>query len=289
MAGSQKTILVTGASSGIGEAAVRRLAREGWHVFAGVRRAEDGDALVNGHIEPLLLDVTDPAQIEAAVARIGEAVGAAGLDGLVNNAGLMLGGPLEFFPPQRLRELIEVNVIGVHALTRAMLPLLRRARGRIINISSISGRMALPLFGPYNASKFALEALSDALRMELASQGIEVVVIEPGPVKSRIWNKAHQHAGELRAGLTAEGEALYGELIDGIERLSRQSEEQAIAAEPVADLIRHALTTPRPRPRYPIGRLARTRDWAARLLPDRLRDRLILGIIARSQTLRRPR
>lgn len=273
-----KTVLVTGASSGIGKAATLLLAGRGLRVFAGVRRVEDAEAITDERIQPVMLDITDDESIAAAACRIEAEVGEAGLDGLVNNAGLMLGGPLEFFPMDDLRRILEVNVIGQIAVTQAMMPLLRCAHGRIVNISSVSGRMALPLFGPYNASKFALEALSDALRMELAGSGVSVIVIEPGPVQSNIWNKARQHNAQLCAAMQARTAEFYGPLIEAVQRVASESEATAIPAERLAELIYHALTAPRPATRYPIGRFARTRDLAARILPDRLRDWIILRL-----------
>ena len=182
-------VVVTGASSGIGEATALRLANAGFAVFAGVRREEDAEALRLRGVRPVRLDVRDAAQVAAAAQEVRGALGPAGLVALVNNAGVVVPGPLEFVPLDKLRGQFEVNVIGQVAVIQAFLPLLRETRGRIVNISSIDGRIATPLLGPYVASKFALEGLSDALRRELRPWGIQITLIEPGAIKTRIWEK----------------------------------------------------------------------------------------------------
>ncbi|MCE5228880.1 SDR family oxidoreductase [bacterium] len=272
-------VLVTGASSGIGLATARLLAGRGWRVFGGVRKKEDAEAIAGANIQPVMMDITDVESVAAAAGVIDAAVGDRGLRGLVNNAGLMVGGPMEFVPIADLRRILEVNVIGQVAVTQAMLPMLRRARGRIVNISSISGRMALPMFGPYNASKFAIEALSDALRMELAGSGVKVIVIEPGPVRSRIWEKSREQFERMFGSMPARAKEVYGGLIDAVKRVANESEAGAIPAEDLAGLIYRAMTTARPATRYPIGRLAKTRDFAARVIPDKWRDWMILRIL----------
>lgn len=178
-----KSALVTGASTGIGRATALHLDRAGWRVFAGVRREEDADSLRAGGSErlvPSMLDVTDPDQVSAAAERIRSAVGEAGLDGLVNNAGIGLLGPLETLPIEDFRRTVEVNLIAQVAVTQALLPQVRAARGRIVFVSSVGGRMAMPFGSPYHAAKFGLEAVADSLRRELRPWGIEVAVIEPG-------------------------------------------------------------------------------------------------------------
>src|ERR1041384_744002 len=183
-------VLVTGASTGIGEACALCLTAAGFRVFAGVRRTEDGERLgARGGIESVLLDVTVPAQIAAAASDLAGKVGDAGLAGLVNNAGIAVGGPVEYVSAEDLRRQLEVNVVGLHEVTRAFLPLIRRARGRIVHIGSISGLIASPFTGPYAASKHAVEALAEALRVALAPEGIHVSVVEPGQVRTPIWEK----------------------------------------------------------------------------------------------------
>src|SRR5581483_7822637 len=186
-----RTALVTGASSGIGAACANRLVRGGWHVLAGVRRTGDAPA----GTEELRLDVTDPTQIRAAADRVER------LDGLVNNAGIVVAAPLEELPLDELRRQLEVNVVGQLAVTQALLPALRAARGRIVLVGSIAGRSALPFLGAYSASKFALEAVADALRIERAPAGIRVSLVEPGTIATPIWQRAAADADELAARL----------------------------------------------------------------------------------------
>ncbi len=262
----ERTALVTGASSGIGEACALRLARAGWRVLAGVRR----EGAAPAGTEELLLDVTDAGEIAAAAA------GLEGLDALVNNAGIAIALPLEFVPLEELRRQLEVNVVGQVALTQALLPALRRARGRIVFLSSISGRSALPFVGAYGASKFAIEAIADAWRVELGESGIHVSVVEPGVITTPIWKTALQRAeAVLLRDAPPQLEEYYG---SALAALRRMAEGGGAAGEPpdrVADDIEHALTAPTPRTRYLIGRDARLRLVIERLVPTRLRDRMI--------------
>lgn len=273
-----KTAVITGASTGIGAACALHLDGLGWQVFAGVRQPADGEALrqqASDRLTPLLLDVTDPADIAAAAATVTTAVGEGGLAGLVNNAGIALGGPLEFLPIADLRRQLEVNVVGQIAVTQAFLPLLRRRPGRVVNMGSISGRVAMPFVGPYAASKFALEALTDSLRVELRPWGIHVSIIEPGPIITPIWQKSLAAADELTQALPPAAHQLYGAaMAKARERLIGAS-QAGIPPEAVAQVVAHALTAKRPKTRYPIGRGVRLAILFARFIPDRLRDWLI--------------
>ena len=192
-------VVITGASTGIGAASATELARHGFSVFAGVRKQRDGERLTaqSGHIVPLLLDVTNSEQIASAAETVCRSVGDAGLAGLVNNAGIVVAGPLEILPLDQLRLQLEVNVVGQIAVTQAFLPLLRKARGRIVNMSSLNGRIASPYLAPYAASKHALEAVNNAIRLELRAWGIRVLVIEPGATTTPIWDKAIAAADAL--------------------------------------------------------------------------------------------
>lgn len=266
------TVLVTGASTGIGEASALHLSRLGFRVLAGVRRPEDAERLSGGGLESVHLDVTDADSIAAARRTLPDA----GLAGLVNNAGIAVAGPLEFLPIDQIRRQYEVNVIGQVAVTQAFLPALRAARGRIVNVSSIGGRLALPLAGPYSSSKFALEGLSDSLRRELRSQGVEVVLIEPGAVKTPIWRKGNELADEIAAGMPPEGERLYGRMIDALRaETAKIARDRGMEPLEVAEVIGRALTARRPRTRYLVGSDAKVRGPLAKLLPDRVMDRLI--------------
>lgn len=269
-------VLITGASKGIGEATALWLDHLGMHVIAGVRRQRDAASLCNRASErltTLLLDVTDDAAVAAAAAAVAAQVGNAGLWGLVNNAGIAVAGPLEYLPLEQFREQLEVNLTGAVAVTQAMLPLLRQARGRIVNISSVSGLVASPLVGAYAASKFGLEAVSDALRVELSPWGIRVAVIEPGVIKTPIWETSRERAEALREQLGDEAVRRYAPMLERLATLTQQSVRHGAEPEAVAQAVAHALTSRRPRTRYLVGKDARALPWLRRL-PDAARDRL---------------
>lgn len=274
--------MVTGASTGIGRACALGLARSGFQVFAGIRRAIDGEPLQRegaGRITPLMLDVTDAATIAAAAEIVANSVGEAGLAGLVNNAGIAVTGPLELIPIDQIRKQFEVNVIGQIAVTQAFLPLLRRGHGRVVNIGSIAGRMSTPFLGPYAASKFALEALTDALRVELQTWGIHVAIIEPGAIATPIWEKSRDDAMTMLKALPAQTDELYGPAIAAVEAGTRKMPGKGSAPALVVRSVRHALTSSRPRARYLVGRDARIRAAVVKIIPDRLRDRLITHVM----------
>jgi NAD(P)-dependent dehydrogenase (short-subunit alcohol dehydrogenase family) len=253
-------VLVTGASSGIGRATALRLATSGCHVFAGVRKPADGTALADaaaGELTPLLLDVTDTQQITAAVKTIAGHVGDAGLAGLVNNAGIGLFGPLELIPIEQFRRQLEVNVTGQLAVTQAFLPLLRRARGRIIMIGSIGARFTPPFVGPLAASKSALATIGEALRQELAPWDIRVVVVEPASVRTEAVGKLERDARQLMDRATPTGRALYQDAFRRLVATFAAQHEKGSPPEVVAEAVAHALTTPQPRARYLVGKNSR--------------------------------
>jgi NAD(P)-dependent dehydrogenase (short-subunit alcohol dehydrogenase family) len=266
------TVLVTGASTGIGEATALHLKELGFDSVAAVRKDEDAERLAVSSLRTVRLDVTDSASISAARAELGDRP----LAGLVNNAGIAVAAPLEFLPLDQLRRQLEVNLVGQVAVTQAFLPALRAGRGRVVNVSSIGGRVALPLAAAYNASKFALEGVSDSLRRELLSQGVDVIVIEPGGVKTPIWRKGDALATEMLADMPPETERLYGSLIEGLRReTTRIAQETGSEPREVAETIGRALTARRPRARYLVGRDAKVRAAAAMVVPTRVMDRLI--------------
>jgi NAD(P)-dependent dehydrogenase (short-subunit alcohol dehydrogenase family) len=271
-----RCVVVTGASSGIGEACALRLARTGWRVLAGVRTAADGERLREQGLEPVTLDVTDAAAIAGAAERLGDDV----VHGLVNNAGIAVSMPLEFLPRDELRRQLEVNLIGQLAVTQAFLPYLRRAQGRIVNVGSIAGRSSLPFLGAYAASKHALEAVTDALRVELRPFGIEVAIVEPGTIATPIWTKGGENVQRLLAGLPADMLTLYGERMAALRNAAAAAAQRAEPAEEVAKVVEHALTAERPKTRYVVGRDARRRSRVERL-PDRLRDRVYERVLLR--------
>ncbi|MCH7493289.1 SDR family oxidoreductase [bacterium] len=270
-----RSALVTGTSSGIGEAIALDLAAAGWRVWAGVRDPRDGERLrqaAGGNLEPLALDITDEGQVAAAAERVGGR-----LDALVNNAGIVVAGPLEALPLAALRRQLEVNVVAQVGVTQALLPALREARGRIVFISSVSGLLAFPLLGAYAASKHALEAVGDAWRRELAPWGIGVSLVEPGPVKSGIWEQTRASAQAAVAEVDEATLALYEGAIAGLEKGAAEAEEGAEEPRVVVDAVRHALTSPNPRTRYLVGPRAKWRTLLARYLPDRWLDRRLAG------------
>src|SRR5215475_13828124 len=273
-----RAFLVTGASSGIGRATALLLDRSGFQVFAGVRRNEDGEALLGQASErmtPILLDVTDPRSIEAAVRSIADKLGGRALAGLVNNAGIDIAGPLETSSVAEARSQFEVNVIGLLAVTQAFLPLLRQSRGRIVNIGSVLGRLAIPFKGAYSASKFALEGLTDAFRIELRPWGIHVSLIEPGPVATPLWSKTHLLAGMNEGRVDAAGK-LYATANAAAQAAFTQFGKSGISPDKVAARVFEALTAPNPKPRYLVGRDAKALSWLAALVPDRIRDRMLI-------------
>jgi NAD(P)-dependent dehydrogenase (short-subunit alcohol dehydrogenase family) len=269
-----ESVLVTGASTGIGEACALWLDRLGFQVFAGVRRDEDADNLANKSsvsLKPIKLDVTNPENVQAAVETIAkEADGA--LAGLVNNAGIVMAGPMEFVTIDDLRKQLEVNVVAQVALIQATLPQLRSGRGRIVNIGSVAGRFSAPFMGPYSASKFAIEAITDALRMELKPWGIHVAVVEPGNIATPIWRKSIDEGKQRRTEMPPDAEALYGKEIDMMIDFAEQQGRRGIPPDRVAKVVVHALTSQRPKTRYLVGNDAFAQAWMARLIPDRVRD-----------------
>ena len=266
------TVLVTGASTGIGEATVVHLKALGFDAVGAVRKDDDAERLEARGVRTVRIDVTDADQIAAARDELGEVA----LAGLVNNAGIAVAAPLEFLPVDRLRQQLEINLIGQAAVTQAFLPALRRGAGRIVMVSSIGGRVALPLVGAYNASKFGLEGMSDALRRELRPQGVDVILVEPGGVKTPIWNKAEELADNMLEDVPPEGERLYGKLIEAVRAgTTRIATDTGSEPSAVAEVIGEALTASRPRTRYLVGRDAKMRAVMSRVLPDRVMDRMI--------------
>lgn len=270
-------VLVTGASSGIGRATALGLAASGYHVFAGVRKPADSTALTEaaaGNLTPLLLDVTDAQQIASAVKTITERVGDAGLAGLVNNAGIGVIGPLELIPIEQFRHQLEVNVTGQLAITQAVLPLLRQARGRIVMIGSIGARFTPPFVGPLAASKSTLATMSDALRQELAPWGIRVTVVDPGSIHSDAVGKLESDARAVLDAMSADGRALYEGAFLHLIGFFAGIHQKGSSPSVVAATVEHALRAARPRSRYLSGKNARPMAAISRLLPVPVQDGL---------------
>lgn len=270
-----RSVLVTGGSRGIGLACVRALDARGFRVVAGYRSEEAGRRLaaVSGRVRPVRLDVTDAHSVTEAVDAVARETGETGLWGLVNNAGIVVAGPLEGLPLDEIRRQFDVNVFGVIAVTQAVLPLLRRARGRIVNISSINGRLASPWSGAYAASKHALEAISDAWRVELARWNIGVSVVQPGATRTDIWDTSRDRAVRISGEFTRESQELYRGLLERLRQV--RTPDRAVPPDRVARRVVHALTARRPRVRYVVGLDARIGLLLKALLPARWLDKLL--------------
>ncbi len=272
-----RSALVTGASTGIGRATALRLDAAGWKVFAGVRKDDDAKALAaagSDRLAPLILDVTDATQIAAAAEQIAAATEGR-LDGLVNNAGIAVPGPLETLPLDDFRRQVDVNLTAQVAVTQAMLPLIRPARGRIVFIASIGGRIAFPLNGAYHAAKFGIEAVGDVFRQELRPWGISVSIVEPGSIDTPIWERGAQNAEEIEARAHPGQEALYGKAIASFRKVVQDLADRGIPPEKVAEAISHALESGRPRTRYLVGLDAKVQARLKVLIPDRVFDRIV--------------
>lgn len=270
-----ETVVVTGCSTGIGLAICAQLARKGYRVVAGVRSEVDAERLrrlAPAHIEPVHLDVTSDDDIESLKQRLDDG---RGVVALVNNAGIAVPGPIELLTTDDWRRQFEVNVFGTVAVTRAVLPRLLRSRGRIVNVSSISGFVAPPMLAPYAASKHALEALSDALRRELRSSGVRVVVVEPGDVVTPIWTKGRMDADRLIDEAPDEIQTRYADLVRAVRARSETALRTGMPVEEVAQVVLEALTVVRPRTRYQVGREAKVLARLRRVLPDRAMDAIV--------------
>ncbi len=274
-----KTVLISGTSTGIGKAISLELDRQGYQVFAGVRSANDAEALrllASPRLTPVMLDVTSPETISAACVQVNDKTGGE-LSCLVNNAGISISGSLEFMPLQDFRQQMEVNLVGQLALTQACLPMLRKSTGRIIFVSSASGRMATPFNGPYAASKAALVAMADALRMELAPWFISVSVMIVGSVQTPIWDKASHKAGEIVRQTPAEAWQLYGKMQKRSGAYYLSLGRRGMTAEKVAEVAHRILKSKRPKEYALVGRDAVLVELIAKLLPVRMRDLLVRG------------
>ena len=270
-------VVVTGTSTGIGAATALHLADKGFHVFAGVRREADGDALrahAREQMTPLIIDVTDEAAISAAAGTVADVLGERGLAGLVNNAGIGVPAPLEFQPMADFRRQLEVNLFGPVAMIQAFLPLIRHEGGRIVNVGSIGGMIVLPLNGAYSASKFGMRAISDALRLELRQWNIHVSLIEVAPVKTAIFGKTFAELDGLERKLGEEGFGLYEQQVVAIRKTVEKAEADGDPPLVIAEAIHDALTSDKPKTRYLVGHGAKE-TGAAAALPDHTRDRAL--------------
>ena len=272
--GVQETAIITGASSGIGAATARELAQRGFHVLAGVRRDQDADTIRGPSIEPLIIDVTNPDHIRALATRVQEDPQGRTVRALVNNAAVPVNAPLEVFPIAEWRRLFEVNFFGHIAITQTLLPALIRSKGRVVNLSSVGGKIAMATYGPYASTKFALEAVSDALRREMAPFGVQIIVVEPGAVRTGMADRTITAALELAAAMTPEQSRRYGGLVQAVTTQTASATESGLPTDAAAKVIAEAVTARRPRTRYTVGRDAARITLLARILPDRMLDRV---------------
>lgn len=282
MTTTERTVLVTGSSTGVGAACVDRLAGSGWRVYAGVRRAEDSQRVAAGRdgVVPLLLDVVDAESVAAAVEAI--EADSSRLDGVVNNAGIVVSGPIELLELDEWREQFEVNVFGAVGVIAATMPLVERTGGRFVHVGSIAGRVSTAGLSPYSASKHALSAVNWALREELAGVGsVTSSIVEPGEIATPIWEKGRTQLRELERRLADAGmDERYRWLTDNFRAFIAEASEHGVAPDRVARVVERALTARRPRVRYPVGPDAWAMAVAAHL-PDRVRELLSLRLGAR--------
>jgi NAD(P)-dependent dehydrogenase (short-subunit alcohol dehydrogenase family) len=274
-------IVVTGASTGIGAATAQELARKGFHVLAGVRREVDAEALRGldvrgtGTIEPRILDITVESDVAAIADRVAHDPLHRPLRALVNNAGIAINAPVETLPMAEWRRQFEVNLFGHIAMTQALFGALLSSSGTVVNISSVGGKVVLPTYGAYAGAKFALEAVSDALRREIGDTGIKVVVVEPGAVKTEMAERGISTAEGLTANMTAAQLARYGDLTAALAAQARSFNDIGVSAEHAARVIAKAVTASHPRTRYTIGRDAAILVRISRLVSDRVLDRIV--------------
>ncbi|HZF87477.1 SDR family oxidoreductase [Streptomyces sp.] len=278
-----KAVLVTGASSGLGRVCALELERSGFRVFAGVRDEADGETLAHeasyGRLTPVRIDVTEEKTIAAAAEQVTRAVAEGGLWGLVNNAGICVSAPLECVAPEQLRRQLDINVVGQLAVTQAFLPQLRRARGRVVNVTSGLGSVAIPYLGAYASAQFAKEALTDVLRRELRPHGVDVSVVQPGAIMTPIWGKVTETARAAMDGVPETVADLYRVPFHRfLHANERQARDSRTRPEDFARTVGQALTARRPRSRYRVGRDARTVSVLARALPDAALDRYLSPI-----------
>ena len=267
------SVLVTGAARGIGRSITEYLAGRDWDVVAGVRTQRDAEelgAVDPRRITPVILDVTDDGQIADLAASL-----PARLDGIVNNAGIAVSGPMEAVTTADWRKQLEINVIGQLAVTRAVLPKLRQSRGRVVFISSVNGRLSMPMLGAYSASKFALEAAADAMRMELRPWRVPVVIVEPAQTDTDMWRTADAMVVETEAALTPEHRELYARHFDGMKKFVPLSQRMAVPVEKVSAVVERALTARRPRARYVVGAGPRMQVMFMTNVPAAIRDRVL--------------
>ncbi len=271
-----KNLLISGCSTGIGRACALHFAKTGYHVFACVRKESDAESLKaaddSGNLEPVMLDVTNELQLGELKAELNQRIGDTGLAGLINNAGIAKSGPIEYIDPQAVRDVFNVNVMGPLLLTQAFLPLVRVAKGRIVTIGSIAGKLASPTMAAYSISKFGVEAFNDSLRQELAPHGIHVSLVEPGPIETPMLQSADEITQEVLDSLNDQGKEYYADIIGKILGYFHTMQGRALPAQAVADVVEHALESGKPKTRYLVTTDAKIGNFLHWVLPDRAFD-----------------
>lgn len=268
-------VVVTGAASGIGQATAQRLAADGYHVLAGVRSEEDAGRIAGPHIEGVLVDITDAAAVEALAERVAGDPARRPLRAVVNNAGMAVNGAVEAVPLEAWRRQLEVGVIGQVAVTQALTPALLKSRGRIVNIGSLGGRVAMPGFGPYSAAKFAMEAVNDTLRREMEPLGLKVIVITPGAVSTGMTRQGLATIDQLARLMTPAQHTRHDRLVEAVRTQARAFARDGVRPEVAAAVVARAVSDPRPRTRYTVGTDAAVLTRLVRIIPDRLLDTML--------------
>lgn len=268
-------VVVTGASSGIGLATAKRLATDGFHVLAGIRRDADRAKVRGSNIEPILLDIADAATIGGLVERIASDRERRPLRALVNNAGIAVNAPVEAAPLEDWRRQFEVGVIGQVAMIQALTPALLESRGRVVNIGSVGGKISMAGFGPYSAAKFAMEAVNDSLRREMQPYGLVVVMITPGAISTRLSDDGIAGVDRLAAQLSPEQHRRHDRLVEAVKSLARSWARDGLRPEAAAAVVSRAVTAERPRLRYTVGTDAALLTRLVRLIPEGLMDGML--------------
>lgn len=285
MAADGGSVLITGASSGIGRACVIRMARAGWHVFATVRKKADQDALSAegfSNLEPILMDVTDDSSIATAATQVESRLRGKGLDGLVNVAGVGMIRPIECASMQDIREIFEINFFGQVAVIQAFSRSLRKARGRIVNITTVGVNLAIPFGGLLNSSKSAFAMLSDTLRLEMRPFGVRVCAIEPGAIATPAVEKTLGNLEEVIHNMLPDAQAQYGAMVRRFGRRGYEMEKNGSSPEVVAEAVHHALTSNRPRIRYRVGKHAKLLAFLPKVVPESILDSILSSMMGPS-------
>ncbi|MEK4849021.1 SDR family NAD(P)-dependent oxidoreductase [Paenibacillus sp. FSL H7-0756] len=272
---TQELVVVTGTSSGIGRATAERLAAEGFHVLAGVRRQEDADTIKRTNIEPVIVDVTNTGTLKALAERVEKDPLGRPLRAVVNNAGIAVNAPLEMVPLDEFRRQIEVSVIGQVAVIQALTPALLNSGGRVVNIGSLGGKVSMPGFGIYSAAKYAMEAINDSLRREMSSFGLKVIMITPGGVSTGLSEQGITTAERLAKLMTPDQHRRHDRLFDAVKAQAEAWAKDGIRPEKVAAVVSQAIHVSKPRTRYTVGRDSALLTRLVRILPDKLLDRML--------------